>query len=138
MERHGYKLCITILYAIQVFNLILCKWKYRKISSDLFLLHVKVFQRRNRGATDFYRNWSSYRNGFGDIQDEFWLGNDKLHFLTQQGTYELRVDFVTSSNSAKYAKYSSFRIDSESTKYRVTSISGYSGNGCKYCIPFQC
>ncbi|KAJ8049910.1 Fibrinogen-like protein A [Holothuria leucospilota] len=60
-----------------------------------------VFQRRNSGATGFYRNWASYKNGFGDIQDEFWLGNDKLHYMTQQGTYELRVDFVSSSLTEK-------------------------------------
>ncbi|KAJ8021482.1 Tenascin-R [Holothuria leucospilota] len=88
-----------------------------------------VFQRRNRGATSFYRNWDSYQSGFGDIRDEFWLGNDKLHYLTQQGTYELRVDFVSSSNSAKYAKYNRFRVDSAANKYRVTDIGTYSGNG---------
>ncbi|KAJ8050958.1 Fibrinogen C domain-containing protein 1 [Holothuria leucospilota] len=88
-----------------------------------------VFQRRNRGATGFYNNWISYKNGFGDIQDEFWLGNDKLHYLTKQGTYELRVDFVTPSMETKYAKYTSFKIDSVTNKYRVTDIGTYSGNG---------
>lgn len=88
-----------------------------------------VFQRRNRGATSFYNNWLAYKNGFGDIQDEFWLGNDKLHYLTTQGNYEIRIDFITSSNSAKYAKYTLFRIDSGTNKYRVTHIGSYSGNG---------
>ncbi|KAJ8017489.1 Ryncolin-4 [Holothuria leucospilota] len=88
-----------------------------------------VLQRRDRGATGFYENWANYKNGFGDIQDEFWLGNDKIHYLTKQDTYELRVDFVSSSNLAKYAKYASFRIDSETNKYRVTDIGTYSGNG---------
>ncbi|KAJ8017480.1 Tenascin-R [Holothuria leucospilota] len=88
-----------------------------------------VLQRRDRGATGFYENWANYKNGFGDIQDEFWLGNDKIHYLTKQGTYELRVDFVSSSNSAKYAKYTSFRIDSEPNKYRVTDVGTYRGNG---------
>lgn len=89
----------------------------------------KVFQRRNRGATSFYNNWMAYKNGFGDNQDEFWLGNDKLHYLTKQGNYEIRIDFISSSNSAWYAKYSLFRIDSGTNKYRVTHIGSYSGNG---------
>lgn len=98
------------------------------------VLTFKVFQRRNRGGSDFYKNWANYKNGFGDIQNEFWLGNDKIHYLTRQGTYELRVDFVTSSNSAKYAKYTSFRIDSVANEYRVTDIGTNSGNGGMYLL----
>ncbi|KAJ8049882.1 Angiopoietin-related protein 1 [Holothuria leucospilota] len=88
-----------------------------------------VLQRRDRGATGFYENWINYKNGFGDIQDEFWLGNDKIHYLTKQGTYELRIDFVSSSYSAKYAKYTSFRTESETNRYQVSDIGTYSGNG---------
>jgi len=33
-----------------------------------------VIQRRLNGAVEFYRGWEDYRNGFGDIEKEFWLG----------------------------------------------------------------
>uniref|UniRef100_S4RKF2 Uncharacterized protein n=1 Tax=Petromyzon marinus TaxID=7757 RepID=S4RKF2_PETMA len=33
-----------------------------------------VVQRRQNGLTDFFRNWKAYEKGFGDINDEFWLG----------------------------------------------------------------
>ncbi|KAJ8034026.1 Ficolin-1 [Holothuria leucospilota] len=85
-----------------------------------------VFQRRINGATDFYRNWASYKNGFGNIRQEFWLGNEKLYYLTQQATYEYRMDFVYSSRSYHH-KYSRFRINNESNKYRVTDVGTRSG-----------
>lgn len=34
----------------------------------------QVFQRRQNGLTDFSRKWSDYRVGFGNLEDEFWLG----------------------------------------------------------------
>lgn len=34
----------------------------------------QVFQRRQNGQTDFFRKWAEYRVGFGNLEDEFWLG----------------------------------------------------------------
>jgi len=34
-----------------------------------------VFQRRVDGTTDFYRDWAEYKAGFGDVYNEYWLGN---------------------------------------------------------------
>ncbi len=38
-----------------------------------------VIMNRFNGATNFYRNWSEYKNGFGNIATEFWIGLDKLY-----------------------------------------------------------
>jgi len=33
-----------------------------------------VFQRRQNGYVDFYREWTDYKKGFGYLNTEFWLG----------------------------------------------------------------
>ncbi|XP_021375259.1 veficolin-1-like [Mizuhopecten yessoensis] len=48
-----------------------------------------VFQRRIDGATDLYRGWDEYRDGFGDVYHEFWLGNEQIHALTSAEDTEL-------------------------------------------------
>ncbi|XP_038060757.1 ficolin-3-like [Patiria miniata] len=72
-----------------------------------------VFQRRQDGSVDFYRNWTEYQAGFGDLSGEFWLGNDNLVTLTSdnsQGTWELRVDLEDWEGNRAWAKYSDFQI----------------------------
>lgn len=84
-----------------------------------------VFQRRMNGKTDFYRTWNEYNAGFGNISEEFWLGNRLLHNLTSVGPVSLRVDMRSGIDTA-YAHYANFSIDSEERHYTLT-ISGYTG-----------
>ncbi|XP_038058741.1 ficolin-3-like [Patiria miniata] len=72
-----------------------------------------VFQRRQDGSVDFYRNWTEYQSGFGDLSGEFWLGNDNLVTLTSddsRGTWELRVDLEDREGNTAWAKYADFQI----------------------------
>ncbi|XP_022107395.1 microfibril-associated glycoprotein 4-like [Acanthaster planci] len=85
-----------------------------------------VFQRRQDGSVDFYRDWESYRRGFGDLNGEFWLGNDNLHRLTAQGAYRLRVDLEDFENNTVYAEYDMFSVADGSDNYQLT-VQGYSG-----------
>ena len=84
-----------------------------------------VFQRRKDGSVNFYRNWRDYKNGFGDLREEFWLGLDKIHLLTSNNV-TLRVD-LRDSNSTAYAKYRTFTVGNESNKY-LLNVGGYSGS----------
>ncbi|XP_053329822.1 ficolin-1-like isoform X1 [Spea bombifrons] len=78
-----------------------------------------VFQRRWDGSVDFFRDWKSYKTGFGSRLNEFWLGNDNLHMLTSSGTWELRVDLQDFENVKHFAKYASFKVLGESEKYKL-------------------
>ncbi|XP_034553556.1 tenascin [Notolabrus celidotus] len=84
-----------------------------------------VFQRRMNGKTDFYRSWSEYSAGFGNLSEEFWLGNELLHQLTSVGPVSLRVD-MQSGNDTAYAHYANFSIDSAERHYTL-EVSGYTG-----------
>ncbi|XP_053551315.1 ficolin-1 [Bombina bombina] len=78
-----------------------------------------VFQRRWDGSVDFFRDWKSYKTGFGSRLNEFWLGNDNIHKITSTGTWELRIDLQDFENTKQFAKYTSFQILGETEKYKL-------------------
>ncbi|XP_003891463.1 ficolin-3 isoform X1 [Papio anubis] len=78
-----------------------------------------VFQRRQDGSVDFFRPWSSYKAGFGNQESEFWLGNENLHQLTLQGTWELRVELEDFNGNRTFAHYATFRLLGEVDHYQL-------------------
>ena len=85
-----------------------------------------AFQRRQDGSVNFYRNWTDYENGFGNLTGEFWLGLSKIYRLTQEGANTLRVDLGNAIGNRAYAKYSTFSVGDSTTEYTLT-VGGYSG-----------
>ena len=75
---------------------------------------------------DFYRNWADYKRGFGDVNGEFWLGNDNIHLLTKRNDQKLKIE-LTYNGEIKYADYSTFWIENEAQKYKL-NVSGFSGS----------
>ncbi|XP_055776137.1 tenascin-like isoform X1 [Salvelinus fontinalis] len=84
-----------------------------------------VFVRRQSGKLEFFRNWRNYTAGFGDTNDEFWLGLSNLHKITVAGQYELRVDLRDKGDVA-YAQYDKFSVSDPRSRYKV-HVGGYSG-----------
>ncbi|KFB48051.1 AGAP004917-PA-like protein [Anopheles sinensis] len=86
-----------------------------------------VIQQRFDGSVDFYRGWQEYKNGFGSLEGEFWLGLDRIHQLTASKPNELVVLLEDFDGNKTYARYERFSIGDESQKYSVANIDGYSG-----------
>ena len=85
-----------------------------------------VFQKRLDGSVYLYRSWDDYKNGFGDLNGEFWLGLDKIYRLTEKKHNRLRVDLEDFTFSTAYAEYDMFEVTNETTKYKL-SLGMYSG-----------
>ena len=71
-----------------------------------------------------------YENGFGDTHFEHWLGNQKIHRITFQGRYELRIDMADFEGNVAYANYDSFYIGDSETNYQL-DLGAYSGDAGK-------
>ncbi|XP_070555898.1 uncharacterized protein [Ptychodera flava] len=79
-----------------------------------------VFQRRVDGAVDFYLRWQDYKDGFGDVFGDFWLGNDLIFNLTSTTrVYQLRVDLENLSGDWAHVIYATFRIEDEELDYTL-------------------
>ncbi|XP_036869593.2 tenascin-R isoform X1 [Manis javanica] len=92
-----------------------------------------VFQRRQNGQTDFFRKWAEYLVGFGNLEDEFWLGLDNIHRITSQGRYELRVD-MRDGQEAAFAHYDKFSVEDSRSLYklRIGAYNGTAGDSLSY------
>uniref|UniRef100_A0A8C3AWE2 Angiopoietin-like 2a n=1 Tax=Cyclopterus lumpus TaxID=8103 RepID=A0A8C3AWE2_CYCLU len=78
-----------------------------------------VIQRRQDGSVNFFRNWETYKQGFGNIDGEYWLGLENIYWLTNQGTYKLLVSLEDWTGRKTFAEYASFRVESEADFYRL-------------------
>ncbi|XP_017545826.1 uncharacterized protein fgl2b [Pygocentrus nattereri] len=85
-----------------------------------------LIQNRFDGSISFNRSWDNYKRGFGNLSGEFWLGNDKIHWLTSAKAMVLRIELEDVDGVKEYAQYNRFHVANESQHYRLT-IGGYSG-----------
>ncbi|XP_041364228.1 fibrinogen-like protein 1 [Gigantopelta aegis] len=90
-----------------------------------------VIQSRFKKKNLFQKSWSEYKSGFGNLASpgDFWLGNEKIHYITTSRRQKLLVqtfvglywrqiyhlDFTVGSESEN------FRMNFDSTKVTATS-----------------
>ncbi|XP_060583411.1 microfibril-associated glycoprotein 4-like [Ruditapes philippinarum] len=84
-----------------------------------------VIQRRV-SKSDFYKTWDEYETGFGNLRDNFYLGNRFIHEITSQGKYQLRVELISFQGESAFAEYSHFFIGDSESSYKL-HVDGYSG-----------
>ena len=84
-----------------------------------------VVQKRLDGSVDFDKKWSVYKNSFGNLDGELWLGLEKIYRLTKSPS-KLRVDLEEFDGNTAYAEYDMFVVATESKKYQL-SVEKYSG-----------
>ncbi|XP_022208162.2 angiopoietin-related protein 7-like [Drosophila obscura] len=76
-----------------------------------------VIQRRVKMDVSFDRSWKEYKNGFGSLRGDFFLGLEKIYRLTKSSPQQLYIQ-----NGQKHVKFDHFRIRSELNGYRLKSI----------------
>ena len=73
---------------------------------------------QRRGGNDqaaakinFTKKWSEYQHGFGDLEGEFWFGNDFIHELTNVPSVpmSLRIELEDFNGTVVVANYENFR-----------------------------
>jgi len=69
-----------------------------------------LVQNRENGEQDFYQDFDSYVDGFGNLEGEFWMGLQLLHELTRFGNFELRFDLSDFDDKKAYATYKKFSV----------------------------
>ncbi|XP_017465766.1 PREDICTED: fibrinogen C domain-containing protein 1-like isoform X3 [Rhagoletis zephyria] len=87
-----------------------------------------VIQRRLSAEVDFYRDWQQYKQGFGELSGNYWIGLNKLHALTASFEQELYIKMERLDGTKYYAKYDLFVIGSEEEDYVLRTLGNYTGN----------
>ncbi|KAI8514006.1 hypothetical protein Bbelb_083300 [Branchiostoma belcheri] len=86
-----------------------------------------VIQQRNHTVEEnFTRGWKDYKNGFGVIPREYWLGNDKIHKLTKDGDFRVKIHVQAFNGLVGSYQYDNFRVAGEDENYRL-ALSGFTG-----------
>ncbi|CAH1175672.1 unnamed protein product [Phaedon cochleariae] len=88
-----------------------------------------VIQRRDNYMPihNFNVSWKEYKNGFGNMHTDFWMGNDFLHMFSNENNLVLKIELEDFEKNFAMAEYSNFVVGSESENYKL-SIGKYRGN----------
>ena len=107
------------------------------------------------GSENFYLNWTDYKQGFGNLSGEYWLGLDHLYELTSKFYFvrkilhsfcfyrldskrtELLFELVDWDLKKVYALYDDFQIGNEFEMYRVKTLGKYTGDAGNSFYPHQ-
>ncbi|XP_065419357.1 fibrinogen-like protein 1-like protein [Chrysemys picta bellii] len=96
-----------------------------------------VVQRNSHNTEITWKeSWSTYKYGFGNVQRDYWPGNEYLSLLTRQNTYKVRFVVEDKSNNTCYTEYDIFSVEDEPSGYPLR-LGRYSGDGKDYLTTYH-
>ena len=69
----------------------------------------QLIQKRGNWGDDFVRDWDDYKKGFGNLDREFWIGNEDIYQMTKSGDMKLRVELEDFDGQTAWAEYDTFK-----------------------------
>ncbi len=83
-----------------------------------------VFQRRQPSCNPsnfFSKGWANYVKGFGDPNNEFWLGLEALHHLTwdEKESLEMKITFTDFDGNKTVVLVKNFKVGNATKLYAV-------------------
>ncbi|XP_047202076.1 fibrinogen-like protein 1-like protein isoform X1 [Girardinichthys multiradiatus] len=103
------------VYLIQPYNSPIVAYCAMQEGGWTVVQHITV-----NSSVDFDRTWDEYKNGFGDVTGDHWLGNEYLYQLTRgPARYKLGVKLVDPDAVIKMGEYDPFLVEEEFTGYRL-------------------
>ncbi|XP_017107993.2 angiopoietin-related protein 6 [Drosophila bipectinata] len=86
-----------------------------------------VIQRRVSAEENFFRNWTSYENGFGNLKGNFFLGLKKIKHITTPEPQELYIHLEDFQGKSAYAYYDRFTLGDVYSNYSIIQLGAYTG-----------
>uniref|UniRef100_A0A6P4F865 Angiopoietin-related protein 2-like n=1 Tax=Drosophila rhopaloa TaxID=1041015 RepID=A0A6P4F865_DRORH len=86
-----------------------------------------TIQKRFDGSENFDRPWEDYKNGFGNVKAEFFLGLERIYQMTKHVPHELYIKLGVFNGGSRYIYYDDFKIGSESDGYSLKSLGQHYG-----------
>lgn len=87
-----------------------------------------VIQSRINGEVNFYRNWTEYKTGFGNLSSEYFIGLERLHQMTTIEPQVLYIHLEDFEGKTRYAEYNHFVVANESESYAITELGEFQGD----------
>ena len=84
---------------------------------------TRIMNKATRNVIDFDKPWSTYRDGFGALDDNHWLGLHNMHMLTRLHNMTLRMVMYNNStmtvSANNWIEYGEFRLLNEERNYEL-------------------
>ncbi|XP_066923021.1 angiopoietin-1-like [Clytia hemisphaerica] len=80
-----------------------------------------MIEKRHDGSVNFTRLWQEYKDGFGDLSGEFYLGNENIHLLTKDREMMIYLQLYAFDGTKYAVGLNGFSIQNEANKYKLKS-----------------